>query len=356
MSTNIAETSLTIPGVKYVIDSCRVKAKLHLSSTGMDVLKVVKVSKAQAVQRAGRAGRESEGHCYRLITQGDFDKLEEATMPEILRCNLSNALLHLLKMGVENINDFPLLDRPRKEAVQGALRQLQLLGAVQGDRLTTLGSEMAAFPLEPRFTKAIMAAKDLGCTEEVITIVAVLSTEAIFMTSNLKRDEAQSARKRFETSEGDHIGYLNIFRAFNGSKDKKAFCKDNFLHFRHLAFASEIRRQLMEICRRENVPVQSSGRLEDKENGGEIIRKALALGLFTNVAKLTRDNDYVTLDSKQSVKVHPSSSLFRAGSRPEVVIFTEYITTSRSFIRDLSPVDSKWLVEAQPDYFRQHRI
>ena len=169
LATNIAETSITIPGIKHVIDSCRVKAKVHQASTGLDILRVVKISQAQAAQRAGRAGRDSEGNCYRMLTRQEFQRLDSETVPEIKRCAISTVLLQMLSIGIENIFKFDFLDPPPEDAVEGALRQLELLGAIecneeQNVRLTNVGKQLAIFPLDPKFTKAILAAIELGCT------------------------------------------------------------------------------------------------------------------------------------------------------------------------------------------------
>lgn len=355
LSTNIAETSLTIPGIRYVVDSCRVKAKAHQASTGLDMLKVVRISKAQAWQRTGRAGREAEGHCYRMLTRNEFALLPEETVPEIQRCNLSNVVLQMISMGVQNVAQFDFLEPPPEDAVEGALRQLILLGAIiplnqmtDHYQLTDVGKKMAAFPLDPRFTKSILAAKDLGCTEEVITIVSMLSGDSVLLTPGSKREEALSSRRQFVSSEGDHVTYLKVFRAYKQSKHPAQFCQSHYIHSRHMQFADEVRRQLMELCKRTNIPVQTCA------NNTEVVRKSLAQGMFTNVARLTREGHYVTLDSRQSVRIHPSSVMF--GTKPELLVFTELLSTQKSYIRDMSLVDALWLMEAQPQYFRKHRI
>ena len=174
------------------------------------------------------------------------------------------------------------------------MRLLKLLGAVGGGgvddvNLTDLGKKMSAFPIAPQFAKAILNAKDLGCTEEVVTIVAILSGESILVTPVAKREEALAARKKFASSEGDHITYLKIFRAFKSAQDQREWCLQNFVNLRQMRFAVEVRKQLMELCRKEDIPVQSAG------NQTEPVRKALAQGLFTNVARLTREGTYVTV-------------------------------------------------------------
>ena len=176
----------------------------------------------------------------------------------------------------------------------------------------------------------------------------MLTGDSPILTPNGKRTEANAARTPFTSSEGDHISLLKIFRAFVKTNDEAEFCRVHYLHRRNLQFAVEVRKQLMDLCQRNKIPVQSCA------NHNELVRKALAQGMFTNVARLTRDGHYVTLDSKQKVQIHPSSVMFK--SKPELVLFTELIATQKSYIRTLSLVDAQWLLEAQPVYFRQHRI
>ena len=303
VATNVAETSITIPGVRYVVDCCRVKAKVYQPSTGIDVLKTVLVSQAQAWQRTGRAGREGEGHCYRMVTNEKFKTLSKTTVPEVLRCNMSNVILQLLAVGVKDVEKFDFLEKPPSDSLQFAVRLLKLLGAVDGTErdlnLTDLGKKMSAFPIAPQFAKAILSARDLGCTEEVVTIVAILSGESILVTPVAKREEALAARKKFSSSEGDHVTYLKIFRAFKAAQDQKEFCTQNFVNLRQMRFAAEVRKQLMELCRKEDIPVQSAG------SQTEPVRRALAQGLFTNVARLTKEGTYVT------VIVHLAHFLFK---------------------------------------------
>ena len=198
LATNIAETSVTIPGVRHVIDSCRVKAKLHQAGAGLDLMKVVKVSKAQAKQRTGRAGRESEGTCYRLVTAAEFEKLEEATVPEIQRSNLASVVLTMLNIGIENINAFDFMDAPGSEDINSAIRQLKLLGAVTEDnKLSDLGRKMAGFPLDPKLTATILAGAELGCGEEILSIVSLVSGENVFNqpVNRERQEEAIMAHK-----------------------------------------------------------------------------------------------------------------------------------------------------------------
>ncbi|KAG8231163.1 hypothetical protein J437_LFUL011832 [Ladona fulva] len=201
-----------------------VKQRTHNPLTGLDILKVQKISKAQAWQRAGRAGRERAGACYRIYTQKEFEKMSDTTVPEILRCNLTGVVLNLLAMGV-NALTFDFMDKPPMESITEAMKQLMYLGAiisVDHPELTQMGQRMAQFPLDPCYSRMIIAAVELGCVEEMLTLVSVLSTENIRVNAPKRKEEAAAAQQRFCSSTGDHITYLNIYREYAGSKTKKA--------------------------------------------------------------------------------------------------------------------------------------
>jgi len=350
LATNIAETSVTIPGVSHVIDSCRVKAKVHQAGAGLDLLKVVRVSQAQARQRTGRAGREREGTCYRLVTAHEFSELAEATIPEIQRSNLASVCLTMLNIGINNIQGFDFMDAPTSDDINSALRQLKLLGSVsESGQLTALGRKMAGFPLEPRLTASILAAGELGCGEEMLTIIALVTGESIFNLPGTKerREEAEQVHRKFAANEGDLVTLLNTWRAYKSSNQSSQWCQEQYLVSRHLQFASEVRKQLVGLCHNSGVKLEST---RDMDN----VRKALARGLFMNVAQLTVDGHYVALDSGQKCFIHPQSVLFR--KKPEVVVFTEMVHTTKTFLRGCSLVDAAWLQEFQPEYFRTHRI
>lgn len=355
LSTNIAETSITVPGLKFVVDSCRVKAKVHQATAGLDLLKVVKVSKAQAWQRTGRAGRQSEGTCYRLLTSDQFESLPANTVPEIQRSNLSTVVLTMLSIGVKDINSFDFMDAPSSDALNMALRQLSLLGATEpnqagaGVKLTALGKKMSGFPLEPRLTACLLAAQAKGCGEELLSIVSLLCADTIFQlpAAKEKREEAQMCHRKYFANEGDLVSLLNVWRAYKSGPKTAAWCRSQFLINRNLIFADEIRRQLVGVCHSAGVQLQSS---RDMDN----VREALAAGLFLNVAQLTVDGHYVALDSGHHVHIHPSSVLFN--KKPEMVVYTEMVSTTKTYIRGLTLVQETWLQESNPEYFRTHRI
>ncbi|KAM4796590.1 ATP-dependent RNA helicase DHX33 [Rhinophrynus dorsalis] len=349
LSTNIAETSITIAGIKYVVDTGMVKAKKYSPESGLEVLAVQRVSKAQAWQRAGRAGREDSGICYRLYTEDEFEKLENMTVPEIQRCNLASVVLQLLVLKVPNILTFDFMSKPSPDSMRAALDQLDLLGAVErkDDKiiLTPLGKKMAAFPLEPKFSKTILLSPKFHCAEEILTIVSLLSVDSVLHNPPAKRDEVQAARKKFISSEGDHITLLNIYRAFKNLGKNKEWCRENFINGRNMALVMDVRSQLRDICIKLSMPLESSR--TDTRN----IRQCLAHGLFMNTAELQPDGTYATVSTHQPVTIHPSSVLFHC--KPACVIYNELLHTSKCYMRDLCVVDADWLFETAPDYFRR---
>uniref|UniRef100_A0A9J7ZJA5 RNA helicase n=1 Tax=Cyprinus carpio carpio TaxID=630221 RepID=A0A9J7ZJA5_CYPCA len=349
LSTNIAETSITISGIKYVIDTGMVKAKRYNPDSGLEVLAVQRVSKAQAWQRSGRAGREDAGSCYRLYTEEEFDNLANMTVPEIQRCNLASVILQLLALGVPDVLNFDFMSKPSPESLRTAVEQLCILGAV--DRkddhvsLTPLGKKMACFPLEPRFSKTLLISPDFSCAEEVLTIISLLSVDSVLYNPPARRDDVLAVRRKFISSEGDHMTLLNIYRAFKKVSGNKDWCRENFVNSRNMGLVLEVRAQLRDICIKMNMKLESS--LSDLTN----VRRCLAHGLFMNAAELQPDGSYVALDTHQPVAIHPSSVLFQA--KPACVVFNELLHTSRCYMRDLCLVDAEWLQEAAPEYFRR---
>ncbi|XP_027888190.1 ATP-dependent RNA helicase DHX33 [Xiphophorus couchianus] len=347
LATNIAETSVTISGIKFVIDTGMVKAKRFNPDSGLEVLAVQRVSKAQAWQRAGRAGREDAGFCYRLYTEKEFDNFTPMTVPEIQRCNLAGVMLQLMALGIPDVMNFDFMSKPSPEAVRSAVDHLELLGAVERKDgqvlLTTLGKRMASFPLEPRYAKTILLSPDFSCSEEILSIVSLLSVDTVLYNPPARRDEVLAARKKFTSSEGDHMTLLNIYRAFKKVGGNKEWCRENFVNSRNMGLVKDVQAQLREICLKLNLKLESCG--ADTGN----VRRCLAHGMFINAAELQPDGSYLALDTHQAVAIHPSSVLFQA--KPAYVVFNELLHTSRCYMRDLCLVDADWLLDAAPEYF-----
>lgn len=219
LATNVAETSITIPGIRCVIDTGYVKRRIYNPVTGLEVLRVVPISLAQAWQRSGRAGRNSTGVCYRMYTKDQMKKFEKMEQPEILRSNISTAVLQLLLLSID-FRDFDFIDKPSVDSVSDAYVKLYYLGAIMKFKfdkipeLTPLGRQMAVFPLEPRYSKLILSAPKFGCLEEIVNLVSILSSQEVFVRSIDKAEQAQLAHAKFYSKYGDHLTLLNVFNTF----------------------------------------------------------------------------------------------------------------------------------------------
>jgi HrpA-like RNA helicase len=356
LATNIAETSLTIPGIKFVVDCGLSKKKLFAPSTGVDMLISVPISRAEGWQRSGRAGREQPGICYRLYTEQTFDELSENIVPEILRSNLSIVALQLKSLGIENILSFDFIDRPPLESLKYAIEDIFSLGCLdeEGD-LTLLGKDLAKLPIDPKFGKALLCAKNANCLTEMLSIISLLSVESLYFVprDDEQKEQFNSSRIRFSSVYGDHISLLNFYNASEGAKFEKKWCKDNFVHHRSLLKAIDIRNQLEEYMRNINSKVSSMPLITG--DALEItIRKCLLAGLFNNLARRQPDGSYKTLSRNQIVYIHPSSILF--GKKPPMILYTELVLTSKQYVRGLSVIDQEWIAQIIPNMFDPNQM
>ncbi len=289
VATNIAETSVTVPGVRFVIDPGFVKQKTYNPEKRMESLVVVPISQVAAEQRAGRAGRTGPGQCYRLYSKECLGDMMPETVPEIQRCNLSNVVLYLKVLGVDDIIGFDYFESPSKEQLGEALLMLHSLGALdERGHVTALGQSMAKFPLDPALSRAILQAHEEGCLKEVVTIAAMLSVESIWFSRKKKdhpedgkppeRDaEADRAHRLFCHPRGDHITYLMVYAAWEERGFSELWCKDAFLSARALKNARNVRNQLeQEVRKALGVPTLSTAK--DMES----ICRALTAGFFNN--------------------------------------------------------------------------
>lgn len=351
LATNIAETSLTIDGIVYVIDPGFVKENVFNPRTGMESLVVTPCSRASANQRAGRAGRVGPGKCFRLYTKWAYhNELEESTTPEIQRTNLSSVILMLKSLGIDQLLEFDFMDPPPAETIIRALEQLYALGSLN-DRgeLTKIGRQMAEFPTDPMLAKSILAADKYGCVEEVLSIVSMLGeASALFFRPKDKKIHADSARGRFTIKDGgDHLTLLNIWNQWVDSDFSFIWARENFLQQRSLTRARDVRDQLAKLCDRVEVTVSTCGSTNMMP-----IQKAITAGFFPNAARLQRGGDsYRTVKNGQSVFLHPSSTLFEVN--PRWVIYFELVLTSKEYMRSNMPLQAEWLVEVAPHYYKK---
>lgn len=364
LATNIAETSLTIDGIVYVIDPGFVKQNSFSPRTGISSLTSVPISKASANQRAGRAGRNRPGKCFRLYTQHAHDnELDEDTVPEIQRSDLSAVILTLKSLGIHDLISWDFLDPPPPDTIIRALELLYALGALN-DRgeISRIGRAMAELPLNPMLSKSIIAADKLSCVDEIVTIASILpESGAIFFRPKDKRLHADSAHARFTIKDGgDHLTLLNIFNQWADSDFSPLWCKENFLQYRSLVRARDVRDQLVKLCDRIEVTVSSIGASEIP-----IIARAVTAGFFPNCARLQKGGDsYRTVKSGLTVSMHPSSVLAekRRGQEqnqvkpPRWILFNEIVLTTKEWARGCIEIQPDWLVQAAPHYYTKDSI
>lgn len=352
VATNIAETSLTIDGIIYVIDPGYCKLNVFNPRSSMETLTVQPISRASANQRAGRAGRVAAGKCFRLFTAWAYQhELEETTQPEIQRVHLGNAVLLLKSLGIHDIIHFEFLDPPPAETLKLALEQLYALGALNhiGD-LTTLGRKMAEFPIDPMMSKALISSEKYNCSKEVLTIFAMLCVNAnIFYRPKDKAIHADAARKGFFQPGGDHLMLLNIFNQWMDTGYSSQWCKEVFIQYRSMCRARDIRDQIIGLMERAEVQLKSD--VLDHV----AIRKAIVNGYFYHVARLAGSNgSYKTLKRAQTVMIHPNSSLFEED--PKFVLYHELVLTTKEYMRQAIEIDPKWLIEIAPHYYKVEEI
>lgn len=351
LGTNIAETSLTINGIVYVIDPGYCKQKSYNPRTSMEALTVVPISKASADQRAGRAGRVSAGKCFRLYTAWSYqNELEASPVPEIQRTNLGNVVLMLKSLGINDLLNFDFMDPPPAETLIVSLEQLYALGALnhKGD-LTLTGRKMAEFPLDPMMAKTLIASEKYGVVEEVMTIASMLGVNsAVFYRPKDQAVHADNARTNFFSPGGDHLSLLKVYENWAATDYSTQWCFENFIQHRSMKRARAIKDQLQGLLERTEIDLLSN----PMEHVG--IRKAITSGYFYHTARLTANGLYKTVKHQQSVHIHPNSSLFE--EQPKWVIYHELVLTSKEFMRQSIEIESKWLVEVAPHYYKEKDI
>jgi pre-mRNA-splicing factor ATP-dependent RNA helicase DHX15/PRP43 len=356
VSTNVAETSLTIDGIVYVVDPGFSKQKVYNPRIRVESLLVSPISKASAQQRMGRAGRTKPGKCFRLYTEKDFvNELIEQTYPEILRSNLANTVLELKKLGIDNLVTFDYMDPPAPETIIRALELLNYLAAFDDDgNLTPLGEIMAEFPLDPQLAKMLIVSPEFKCSNEILTIAAMLSVPNVFMRPNAQRSQADAAHAEFAHPDGDHLTMLNVYHSYKNNCSDNAtasqWCWQNYLSYRTLQQADNVRAQLQRTMERFNLDLVSTS-YEDK-NYYTNIRKALTAGFFMQVAFKEGGGggkgSYLTIKDNQIVAPHPSTSM---DHMPPFLIYHEFVLTTRNFIRTITEVKPEWLLDFAPAYY-----
>ncbi|GAB2231354.1 hypothetical protein Droror1_Dr00010360 [Drosera rotundifolia] len=354
ISTNISETSLTLEGIVYVVDSGFSKQRFYDPITDIEKLVIAPISKASARQRAGRAGRLRPGKCFRLYTEEYFNsEMPTVGIPEIQRSNLASCVIQLKALGIDNILGFDWLASPSPEAMIRALDILYSLGVLDDDaKLTSpTGFQVAEIPLDPMISKMILASGQLGCSEEILTIAATLSLQSIWISLRGAQKEQDEAKMRFAAAEGDHVTFLNVYKGFLQSGKSSKWCHNNFLNYHAMKKVVEVREQLKRIMQRLGIPIKSC------ERDMLVVRKAITAGFFANACRLetySHDGKYKTIRSSQDVYIHPSSILFRVN--PKWVIYHSLVSTERQYMRNIISIDPSWLIEASPHFYQRRGL
>lgn len=345
VATNIAETSLTIDGIVYVVDPGFSKQKVYNPRIRVESLLVSPISRASAKQRAGRAGRTRPGKCFRLYTEAAYKKeLIEQTYPEVLRSNLSATVLDLKKLGIEDLVHFDLMDPPAPETMMRALEELNYLACLDDEgNLTVLGKLASEFPLDPALAVMLISSPEFYCSNEVLSMTALLSVPQIFVRPASARKRADEMKALFAHPDGDHLTMLNVYHAFKSpaaQENPREWCHNHFVSLRALQSADNVRMQLKRIMEREEIELVSVP-FEDKRYY-ENIRRALVAGFFMQVVKREGNSKtYVTVKDNQSVLLHPSTVL---GQDSEWLVYNEFVLTTKNFVRTVTSVKPEWLL------------
>ncbi|KAK0635339.1 helicase associated domain-containing protein [Bombardia bombarda] len=349
IATNIAETSITIDGIYYVIDPGFSKQNAYDPKPGMDSLVITPISQAQANQRAGRAGRTGPGKCFRLYTETAYlSEMLPTTIPDIQRQNLSTTILMLKAMGINDLLHFDFMDPPPINTMLTALEELYALSILDDEGLLTrLGREIADFPITPSLARVLIVAGEMGCSDEILSIVAMLDLGDVFYRPKEKQAQADQKKAKFHDPHGDHLTLLNVYNSWKQEGYSTSWCFENFIQVRSMKRAKDVREQLVGVMKRYRQPVVSCGRQTD------LIRRALCAGFFRNAARRETEAGvagYKTIVEGTEVYIHPSSALF--GKQAEWVVYHELVLTTREYMHWTTSIEPKWLVEAAPTLFK----
>lgn len=353
LATNIAETSVTIPGVVYVIDCGFIKLNWYMADLQINMLVVSPASQACCRQRAGRAGRIKNGKVYRLFTQEEYEKLPVITPPEMRRADLSTTILTLKALGIDNILRFNFPSPPPAKNMLASIEILHALNALDANgNLTPDGFIIAELPLTPMQSRMILASQMMGCSDEILSIIAMLQVQQIFSTpkSGQGSINARRARRNFEVAEGDLITYLNVYQAFVANRCTKEFCGQYCIMYRHMKRVVEIRNQLASLLTKQfKIKLVSCG------TDTTPIRKAICAGLFPFAAYLHHSGCYHMVRGDTEVHIHPTSCLFTE-KQPSWIVFNEVVHTTKQYVRDITVIDSAWLLEVAEHYYHKTTI
>ncbi len=358
VATNIAETSLTIPGIKYVIDAGLARILEYNPRSQTTGLPIKPVSASSAEQRKGRCGRVQNGICIRLYSQEEFFQKPLYTLPEIMRSNLAGVILRMLELNLGAVTSFPFIDKPQPKSMRDGLDILRDLGALTKDdraeetnlyKLTDTGWKMAAFPLDPRASRMLIEAQKENCVNEIAVIAAALSIQDPRERPYDKADEASKAHAQFAHPESDFLTYLNIWNRYHGSLEslptqskQRKFCRDHFLSYKRMIEWRDIYHQIMDIIDGKNKTAKQKKhhKIEINQDISDRIHRCILSGYLSNIARKKEKNFYNAAKSRE-VMIFPGSGLFNKAG--QWIVAGEISLTSRVFARNVANIQSDWL-------------
>ena len=349
ISTNIAETSVTIDGITSVIDSGLAKLNFYSPRTYTSSLIETPVSKASCNQRRGRAGRTQPGTCYRLYPRKDYDTRESYTIEEIFRTDLSEVVLRMAELGITDFETFDFISQPPKEAIRGAVETLRMLKAINPDNtLSSIGNLMVLFPLPPRVSRIIVESilKYPEVMEEVLIAAAFLSTHSPFVLPQGEEMDARRAHHTFRDIQGDFVSYVKLYRIYQQQKSREQFCIKNYLDEKVMAEIENIVLQLSDIVSAQQIPITGGGPMDD-------YLCCIASGMIQFVCVREGRENFRTLTADH-ISIHPGSNMFRTD--PMYIVAGEIVRTSRMFAMSVSPLTKGMLAKIDPSLEKELNI
>ncbi|MCY4045569.1 MAG: ATP-dependent RNA helicase HrpA [Cellvibrionales bacterium] len=352
LATNVAETSLTVPGIGYVIDTGLARVSRYSSGAKIQRLPIEKIAQANANQRAGRCGRIAEGVCFRLYSEEDFFNRPEFMMPEIQRTNLSQVILQMHMMGLGDIDRFPFIQRPEQRYVNDGMKQLLDLGALipdkkqkQRNRLTPLGRQMGRLPIDPKLARILVEANDRSCLKEMLIIVAGLATQDPKEVPHNKQEAAREKHRIFNDDTSDFIADLNVWEAAETARQDlsnnqfRKFCQQHFLSFQKLKEWREVHKQLMLHVKEQQWRLNQEP--ADKAN----LHKALLTGMAAQIGRKDEKKRFDSTRNRQFI-LHPQSGLYK--KPPNWILVAEMIETTQLYGLKAARIEPSWVIEVAP--------
>jgi ATP-dependent helicase HrpA len=355
LATNVAETSITVPGIRYVIDPGQARISRYSYRTKVQRLPIEAISQASANQRQGRCGRVEAGVCLRLYSEQDFLQRPEFTDPEIKRTNLASVVLQMLTLGLGEVENFPFINPPDSRLVRDGYKLLEELGAVTpAGKLTQVGRRMARLPVDPRLARMVLAAQEQGCLEEILVIASALAIQDPRERPAEKQQQSDQMHARFRHKRSDFMAWLNLWRYYEEQRQVlsqnqlRKLCKREFLSYLRMREWRDIHTQLSIACRQQKM--RTRGELPEEENYRGV-HLALLSGLLGNIAQLQEGREYLGSRNRK-LFIFPGSS--QARKPPKWLVAAEIVETSRVYARGVGAIDPEWVIGINPALLKHH--